>query len=70
MKINGWLLVDKPKGMSSRKVVDLISNSLSIRKVGHAGTLDPMASGLLPIAIGEATKTIGVVQKFKRYNLL
>ncbi len=66
MKINGWLFVDKPPGISSRKVVDFISNSLSIKKVGHAGTLDPMASGLLPIAIGEATKTIGVVQQFKK----
>ena len=71
MKINGWLFVDKPVGISSRKVVDLISNSLSIKKVGHAGTLDPMASGLLPIAIGEATKTIGVIQKLKkRYEFI
>ena len=67
MKINGWLFVDKPEGISSRKVVDLISNSLSIKKVGHAGTLDPMASGLLPIAIGEATKSIGVIQQFKKH---
>ena len=66
MKVNGWLFVDKPEGISSRKVVDLVSNSLSIKKVGHAGTLDPMASGLLPIAIGEATKTIGVIQQFKK----
>ena len=66
MKTNGWLFVDKPEGISSRKVVDLISNSLSIKKVGHAGTLDPMASGLLPIAIGEATKAIGVIQQFKK----
>ena len=66
MKINGWLFVDKPEGISSRKVVDLISNSLLIKKVGHAGTLDPMASGLLPIAIGEATKTIGVIQQFQK----
>ena len=66
MKINGWVFVDKPEGISSRKVVDLISNSLSIKKVGHAGTLDPMASGLLPIAIGEATKTIGAIQQFKK----
>ena len=71
MKINGWLFVDKPEGITSRKVVDLISNSLSIKKVGHAGTLDPMASGLLPIAIGEATKTIGVIQKLsKRYKFI
>ena len=54
-----------------QKVVDLISNSLSIKKVGHAGTLDPMASGLLPIAIGEATKTIGVMQQLKkRYKFI
>ena len=71
MRVNGWLFVDKPEGISSRKVVDLISNSLSIKKVGHAGTLDPMASGLLPIAIGEATKTIGVIQQFKkRYKFI
>ena len=66
MKINGWLFVDKPEGISSRKVVDLISNSLSIKKVGHAGTLDPMASGLLAIAIGEATKSIAVIQQLKK----
>ena len=66
MKNHGWLLVDKPTGISSRKVVDLISNSLSIKKVGHAGTLDPMASGLLPIAIGEATKTVEVIQELKK----
>ena len=66
MKISGWLFVDKPEGISSRRVVDLISNSLSVKKVGHAGTLDPMASGLLPIAIGEATKTIGVMQQLKK----
>ena len=71
MKVNGWLFVDKPEGISSRKVVDLVVNSLSIKKVGHAGTLDPMASGLLPIAIGEATKTIGVMQQFKkRYEFI
>ena len=71
MKINGWVFVDKPEGISSRKVVDLISNSLSIKKVGHAGTLDPMASGLLPIAIGEATKTIGAIQELKkRYKFI
>ena len=66
MSVNGWLFVDKPEGISSRKVVDLVSNSLFIKKVGHAGTLDPMASGLLPIAIGEATKTIGVIQQLKK----
>ena len=71
MKVNGWLFVNKPEGISSRKVVDFVSNSLEIKKVGHAGTLDPMASGLLPIAIGEATKTIGVMQQFKkRYEFI
>ena len=60
MKINGWIFVDKPEGISSRKVVDLISNSLSIKKVGHAGTLDPLATGLMVVCTGEKTKTLNL----------
>ena len=62
MVFNGWLIIDKPIGISSRKVVDIISKSINKKKVGHAGTLDPLASGVLPIAIGEATKTVSVLQ--------
>ena len=69
MKINGWLLVDKPEGISSRKVVDLISNSLSIKKVGHAGTLDPLATGLLLVCTGKKTKQIqNLIQADKTYT--
>ena len=59
---NGWLLVDKHIGVTSREIVNKISKCLTERKVGHAGTLDPMASGLLAVAVGEATKSIFVMQ--------
>ncbi|MGE0252570.1 MAG: tRNA pseudouridine(55) synthase TruB [Dongiaceae bacterium] len=60
-KINGWLVIDKPVGMGSTQVVGAIKRLTSAAKVGHAGTLDPLASGLLPIALGEATKTTSYV---------
>ena len=56
-RINGWLNIDKPKGLSSARVVAIIKKLVKPSKVGHAGTLDPLASGVLPIAVGEATKT-------------
>lgn len=56
--INGWLVIDKPGGITSAKVVARVKNTTKAMKVGHAGTLDPMASGILPIALGEATKTV------------
>ena len=59
---SGWLLVDKHKGITSRNIVNIISKCLKEKKVGHAGTLDPMATGLLAVAIGEATKSISVIQ--------
>ena len=54
--ISGWLLIDKPVGLTSQRVVSRIKRALKADKVGHAGTLDPLASGVLPVAIGEATK--------------
>ncbi len=60
-RIDGWLVVDKPAGMTSAHVVARVRRLLDARKVGHAGTLDPMATGLLPVALGEATKTITFV---------
>ena len=57
-KVPGWLVIDKPKGISSYKVVSTIKRLFKIKKVGHAGTLDLEASGLLAVALGEATKTI------------
>ncbi len=56
--INGWLAIDKPLGLSSAKVVAIVKRLTGAARVGHAGTLDPLASGILPIALGEATKTV------------
>jgi len=54
--LDGALLVDKPKGMTSHDVVDEIRRYFSIKKVGHCGTLDPNATGLLILVLGKATK--------------
>jgi tRNA pseudouridine55 synthase len=56
--ISGWLVVDKPAGMTSTAVVNKVKWALSAQKAGHAGTLDPDATGVLAVALGEATKTI------------
>ena len=56
--IHGWLNIDKPSGISSNKVVGLIRGATNAAKVGHGGTLDPLATGILPLALGEATKTV------------
>ncbi len=56
--ISGWLLVDKPAGMTSTAVVNKVRWAFDAKKAGHAGTLDPDATGMLPVALGEATKTI------------
>lgn len=67
--IHGWLIVDKPLGLSSSKVVHRVKNILNAKKAGHGGTLDPLATGLLPIALGEATKTVSyVMDAFKSYR--
>ena len=57
-KIDGWIVIDKSYGMGSTKVVGKCKYLTKAQKVGHAGTLDPLATGVLPIAFGEATKTI------------
>jgi len=56
--ISGWLVVDKPAGLTSTAVVNKVKWALEARKAGHAGTLDPEATGVLAIALGEATKTV------------
>jgi tRNA pseudouridine55 synthase len=53
---SGFLVIDKPEGMTSHDVVEMIRHCLGIRKVGHLGTLDPMATGVLPLALGKATR--------------
>lgn len=59
--ISGWLVVDKPAGVTSTSVVNKVRWALDARKAGHAGTLDPTATGVLAIALGEATKTVPYV---------
>ena len=59
--VNGWLIVDKPTGITSTGVVNRVKRLLDARKAGHGGTLDPLATGLLPVAFGEATKTVSYV---------
>ncbi|MDB5408799.1 MAG: tRNA pseudouridine(55) synthase TruB [Rhodospirillales bacterium] len=56
--VHGWLVLDKPFGMSSSRAVGAVRNLLGAAKAGHGGTLDPLATGILPIALGEATKTV------------
>jgi tRNA pseudouridine55 synthase len=60
-KIDGWLILDKPVDMTSTEAVARVKRLFGAAKAGHAGTLDPLASGCLPIALGEATKTVGFV---------
>ena len=56
--MNGVLLIDKPQGMTSHDVVRLVRRLLRTRRVGHTGTLDPLATGVLPVAVGEATRIV------------
>jgi tRNA pseudouridine55 synthase len=56
--IHGWLVFDKPQGMTSTQAVSKVRHLYGAQKAGHAGTLDPLATGVLPIAFGEATKTV------------
>ena len=67
--INGWLIIDKQSGKTSRQIVSKIARTLKTNKIGHGGTLDPLATGILPIAIGEATKLVSFIQnKKKKYT--
>ncbi|MFN3230804.1 MAG: tRNA pseudouridine(55) synthase TruB [Alphaproteobacteria bacterium] len=56
--ISGWLVLDKPRGMTSSQAVGAVKRLLNAAKIGHAGTLDPLATGVLPLALGEATKVV------------
>ena len=67
-KVNGWVFLDKPSGKSSNYVLQKIKKQFNINKLGFVGTLDPLASGFLPIAFGKATKTIRYIEKsYKEY---
>lgn len=67
--IHGWFVIDKTPDMTSADVVRAIKRVVQPKKIGHAGTLDPLATGILPIALGEATKTIPyIVEREKEYT--
>lgn len=69
--INGWLIIDKPRDIGSTQVVNLTRRLLNAKKNGHAGTLDPFATGVLPVAFGEATKILPyVTDGEKEYEFL
>lgn len=68
-KVDGWLVIDKPLGASSAKAVAIVKRAFNAQKVGHGGTLDPLATGILPIGLGEATKTMPfIVDASKEYD--
>lgn len=64
--VHGWVVLDKPVGMTSTHAVSVIKRLFTAKRVGHAGTLDPLASGCLPIALGEATKTVPFVMDSRK----
>ncbi len=69
LRIDGWLVIDKPQGMTSTEVVNRVKRLTRAEKAGHGGTLDPIATGVLPVALGEATKTVQYVMEApKRYR--
>lgn len=61
MSVNGWIIIDKPAGLTSTRVGSILKRLCHTKRIGHVGTLDPFATGVLPIAIGEATKIIPYV---------
>jgi tRNA pseudouridine55 synthase len=60
-KLDGWLILDKPQNITSTQAVNKVKRALDAQKAGHGGTLDPLATGILPIALGAATKTVPYV---------
>ncbi|NOZ42833.1 MAG: tRNA pseudouridine(55) synthase TruB [Alphaproteobacteria bacterium] len=66
IRLNGWLAIDKPLGITSTRVVGQCRRATHAQKIGHGGTLDPLATGILPIAFGEATKTIPFIMAARK----
>ncbi len=67
--VHGWVVLDKPVGMTSTHAVAVVKRLFAARRAGHAGTLDPLASGCLPVALGEATKTVPFVMDGRKIYL-
>ena len=67
--VSGWVILDKPQGMTSSRAVGAVKRLHQAAKAGHSGTLDPLATGVLPIALGEATKVVSrIVDSAKTYH--
>ena len=67
--LDGWLIINKDLGMTSRQVVNIVKKTLNVKKIGHAGTLDPLATGVLALAVGKATKTVKyIMEGMKKYS--
>ena len=66
LEVNGWINLDKPVGPTSTQAIGRVRRITGAARIGHAGTLDPLASGVLPIALGEATKTVPYIQDAKK----
>src|SRR5271167_2696150 len=63
LAVSGWIVLDKPVDLGSTQAVGRVRRAFEAQKAGHAGTLDPLASGILPIALGEATKTVSYLME-------
>ena len=71
MSVDGVLLIDKEEGLTSHDVVERVRSILGMRRIGHTGTLDPMATGLLPLCLGKATPLSHLVrQDVRRHHPL
>lgn len=69
--MNGVLVLDKPRGITSQSALNRVNRALNVRKSGHTGTLDPFATGVLPVCINEATKIIPYIERtWKKYDAL
>ena len=67
--LDGWLVINKELGMTSSQVVNIVKKTLNVKKVGHAGTLDPLATGVLALAVGKATKSVKyIMEGLKKYS--
>src|SRR5260370_25034889 len=64
--VHGWIVLDKPVGITSTHAVGAVKHLFQAKRAGHAGTLDPLASGVLPIALGEATETLSFVMEGRK----
>ena len=68
--MNGWIFIDKPKNITSFNVIQRIRNILNIKKIGHAGTLDPLATGIFAIAIEKQQSIYYLINKEYKFNVV